>query len=254
MASATKSIAVAILALIGVALPGGAGAQDAETEDSIELIDPHVFRACADPRNLPFSNEAGEGFENKIAELFAQQARQVGRLHVLSRRDRLHPQHAQRPSLRRRPRNRSRRRHRSTDQPLLSNQLRRRVSRGRSPEGARFAERSASEDGEDRHRRGHPAGDSSGRQWTARPNQILRAGRRHALQFADPRDDGRPGPRRHRRCVALGSDRGLLRVEGQEPDDGRPAREGCRTAPAWSIGSSWGCGIPIRIGSAPSTS
>ncbi len=72
MASATKSIAVAILALIGVALPGGASAQEAETEDSIELIDPHVFRACADPRNLPFSNEAGEGFENKIAELFAQ--------------------------------------------------------------------------------------------------------------------------------------------------------------------------------------
>ncbi len=70
MADATKSIAVAILALIGVA--GGASAQDAQTEDSIELIDPHVFRACADPRNLPFSNEAGEGFENKIAELFAQ--------------------------------------------------------------------------------------------------------------------------------------------------------------------------------------
>ncbi len=46
-------------------------AQDARPEDSIELIDPHVFRACADPRNLPFSNEAGEGFENKIAELFA---------------------------------------------------------------------------------------------------------------------------------------------------------------------------------------
>ena len=41
------------------------------TEDSIELVDPHVFRACADPRDLPFSNEAGEGFENKIAELFA---------------------------------------------------------------------------------------------------------------------------------------------------------------------------------------
>ena len=38
---------------------------------ALELIDPHVFRACADPRNLPFSNEAGEGFENKIAELFA---------------------------------------------------------------------------------------------------------------------------------------------------------------------------------------
>jgi quinoprotein dehydrogenase-associated probable ABC transporter substrate-binding protein len=69
MAKATKSIAIAILALVGVALPGGAGAQDAE--GSIELIDPHVFRACADPRDLPFSDEAGEGFENKIAQLFA---------------------------------------------------------------------------------------------------------------------------------------------------------------------------------------
>jgi quinoprotein dehydrogenase-associated probable ABC transporter substrate-binding protein len=69
MASATKSIAVAVLALVGLALPGGAGAQDAE--GSIELVDPHVFRACADPRDLPLSNEAGEGFENKIADLFA---------------------------------------------------------------------------------------------------------------------------------------------------------------------------------------
>src|SRR6202453_1766965 len=69
MASAAKAIAVAILTVVGVALPGGAGAQDAE--GSIELVDPHVFRACADPRDLPFSNEAGEGFENKIAELFA---------------------------------------------------------------------------------------------------------------------------------------------------------------------------------------
>ncbi len=50
---------------------GGRAQDDATSEGSIELIDPHVFRACADPRNLPFSNEAGEGFENKIAELFA---------------------------------------------------------------------------------------------------------------------------------------------------------------------------------------
>ncbi len=71
MASETKSIAIAVFALIGVALTGRADAQDAEKEDSIELIDPHVFRACADPHDLPFSNEAGEGFENKIAELFA---------------------------------------------------------------------------------------------------------------------------------------------------------------------------------------
>ncbi|MEA2840032.1 MAG: hypothetical protein QOF41_1362 [Methylobacteriaceae bacterium] len=39
---------------------------------SIELVDPKVLRVCADPRNLPFSNEAGEGFENKLAEMLAQ--------------------------------------------------------------------------------------------------------------------------------------------------------------------------------------
>jgi len=38
---------------------------------SLELVDPNVFRACGDPRNLPFSNDKGEGFENKLAELLA---------------------------------------------------------------------------------------------------------------------------------------------------------------------------------------
>ena len=31
-----------------------------------------AFRPCIDPNNLPFSNEKGEGFENRIAALFAQ--------------------------------------------------------------------------------------------------------------------------------------------------------------------------------------
>src|SRR5277367_1046700 len=47
----------------------------AQTQDneagSLELVDPNVFRACGDPRNLPFSNDRSEGFENKLAELFA---------------------------------------------------------------------------------------------------------------------------------------------------------------------------------------
>jgi quinoprotein dehydrogenase-associated probable ABC transporter substrate-binding protein len=47
-------------------------AQTSETGDlSFELVDPKVLRVCADPRNLPFSNEKGEGFENKLAELLA---------------------------------------------------------------------------------------------------------------------------------------------------------------------------------------
>ncbi|WP_343713492.1 substrate-binding domain-containing protein [Inquilinus sp.] len=37
-----------------------------------EAIDRSTLRVCADPANLPFSNDKGEGFENRIAELLAQ--------------------------------------------------------------------------------------------------------------------------------------------------------------------------------------
>jgi quinoprotein dehydrogenase-associated probable ABC transporter substrate-binding protein len=66
-----------VSAILGITLVasfdcGVALAQTLENPDlSIELIDPKVLRVCADPRNLPFSNEKGEGFENKLAELFA---------------------------------------------------------------------------------------------------------------------------------------------------------------------------------------
>lgn len=36
-----------------------------------ELVDPHVFRVCADPNDLPFSNQARQGFENRIAAVLA---------------------------------------------------------------------------------------------------------------------------------------------------------------------------------------
>jgi len=38
-----------------------------------EAVDRSSLRVCADPSNLPFSNQAGEGFENKIAELLAKE-------------------------------------------------------------------------------------------------------------------------------------------------------------------------------------
>ena len=67
---------LAILTLTILAVLVGrdvARAQINETGDlSIELVDPKVLRVCADPHNLPFSNEKGEGFENKLAELFAE--------------------------------------------------------------------------------------------------------------------------------------------------------------------------------------
>jgi len=65
-----------ILWFAALALLGGLDIARAQTNESgdlsIELIDPKVLRVCADPRNMPFSNEKGEGFENKIAELFAE--------------------------------------------------------------------------------------------------------------------------------------------------------------------------------------
>lgn len=48
-----------------------AGARADDSKGSIELIDPKVLRVCADPNNLPFSNDKGEGFENKIAQYLA---------------------------------------------------------------------------------------------------------------------------------------------------------------------------------------
>ena len=38
---------------------------------SCDLIPQRTLTACADPNNLPFSNKAGEGFENKLAQIIA---------------------------------------------------------------------------------------------------------------------------------------------------------------------------------------
>jgi quinoprotein dehydrogenase-associated probable ABC transporter substrate-binding protein len=62
-------LALVLLATFGSRFE--ARAQGAE-QAAIELVDPDVFRVCADPRDLPFSNKEGQGFENKIAELLAQ--------------------------------------------------------------------------------------------------------------------------------------------------------------------------------------
>ena len=48
-------------AIVTVARPAASTARGA----------PSVLRVCADPDNLPFSNERGEGFENRIAQLVA---------------------------------------------------------------------------------------------------------------------------------------------------------------------------------------
>ncbi|CDX25276.1 Extracellular solute-binding protein family 3 [Mesorhizobium plurifarium] len=50
-------VALGITALALLLLPATAGARE--------------LRVCADPNNLPFSNAAGQGFENKIAQIIA---------------------------------------------------------------------------------------------------------------------------------------------------------------------------------------
>ena len=47
-------------------------AQDAGLGAAGELVDPDVLRVCADPSNMPMTDESGKGFENKLAELVAQ--------------------------------------------------------------------------------------------------------------------------------------------------------------------------------------
>jgi quinoprotein dehydrogenase-associated probable ABC transporter substrate-binding protein len=73
-ATLKRSLLIPLLAMVVILVSrDGVQAQsDNEGLDlSIELVDPKVLRVCADPRNLPFSNEKGEGFENKLAEFFA---------------------------------------------------------------------------------------------------------------------------------------------------------------------------------------
>ncbi len=69
------AFAVAVLiapAALAQSLGPDFGARGADNAGSIELVDPKVLRVCADPNNMPFSNEKGEGFENKIAQLLAE--------------------------------------------------------------------------------------------------------------------------------------------------------------------------------------
>ncbi|WP_156034226.1 substrate-binding domain-containing protein [Bosea sp. 117] len=58
----------AALAALAAGLLAGTPAARAQVSD---LVDRSTLRVCADPANMPFTDEKGEGFENKIAELLA---------------------------------------------------------------------------------------------------------------------------------------------------------------------------------------
>ena len=63
-----KRVALAVLALLVTASGFAASAQEGQR---VDLVNRRVLRVCADPANMPFSNEKGEGFENKVAEIVA---------------------------------------------------------------------------------------------------------------------------------------------------------------------------------------
>jgi quinoprotein dehydrogenase-associated probable ABC transporter substrate-binding protein len=60
---------IALLAALLIGL--GSGAAGAAEGQKADLVNRKVLRVCSDPANLPFSNEKGEGFENKIADIVA---------------------------------------------------------------------------------------------------------------------------------------------------------------------------------------
>ncbi len=57
--------------VLALAVPAALHAQEAKLRPNVEK--PGVLRVCADPDNMPASNQKGEGFENKIAELIAEE-------------------------------------------------------------------------------------------------------------------------------------------------------------------------------------
>src|SRR5918997_2629165 len=58
---------LASLALLVLAGPTGA----ASAQEPPDLVSRDVLRVCGDPANMPFSNKRGEGFENRIAAIVA---------------------------------------------------------------------------------------------------------------------------------------------------------------------------------------
>ena len=67
-ALADRSIAALLGVLLGAALAVPAHAAEGHRSDLVNRLS---LRVCADPANMPFSSEKGEGFENRIAEIVA---------------------------------------------------------------------------------------------------------------------------------------------------------------------------------------
>jgi len=72
MTSRPSPMRLLALTLAIAAAPAAAFAQGAGLGAAGELVDPDVLRVCADPSNMPFTDESGKGFENRLAELVAE--------------------------------------------------------------------------------------------------------------------------------------------------------------------------------------
>ncbi|TWF58548.1 substrate-binding domain-containing protein [Neorhizobium alkalisoli] len=70
--SVVKHAAAAMVAILALAAPQTVSAQTAGLGAAGELVDPDILRVCADPSNMPFSDESGEGFEDKLAQMVAE--------------------------------------------------------------------------------------------------------------------------------------------------------------------------------------
>jgi quinoprotein dehydrogenase-associated probable ABC transporter substrate-binding protein len=68
--SSFRVVASFVLALLPCALAWGTTA-DASRDTPPPHASQDALRVCADPNNLPFTNRAGQGFENKLAQLVA---------------------------------------------------------------------------------------------------------------------------------------------------------------------------------------
>jgi quinoprotein dehydrogenase-associated probable ABC transporter substrate-binding protein len=66
-----RPIAGLIFAGIALIAPLQVYGQTAGLGAAGELVDPDTLRVCADPSNMPFTDQSGEGFEDKLAKMVA---------------------------------------------------------------------------------------------------------------------------------------------------------------------------------------
>ncbi len=95
----TNSTTAALLAaLSGIGVAASAAPANAQR---IDLVNRTALRVCADPANMPFSNDQGEGFENRVAAIIAGELKIPVEYTWFPQCDRIHPPDARRQALRR---------------------------------------------------------------------------------------------------------------------------------------------------------